>query len=307
MMILLASGRCDIPAFYSEWFYHRLKEGYVDVRNPYNEHMISRIYLEERNVDGIVFCTKNPIPMLSRLNEIPFPYIFHITLTPYQHDIEPQVITKTKIIEAIKTLAMKIGKERVFLRYDPILINDTYTVDYHARAFERLCAYVHTYVSGIIISFVDDYKNLRKHQHELCLEHMNDDMMRTIASRLGPIAQMYQIPVQTCAKKIDLREFGITQTPCFERQQLSKLFHKTIKSQGRSVRSNCACLPSVDIGDYNCCRHMCKYCYANYDEAVIQRRMQQHDPLSSVLIGHISKEDSIVVREERKIQQEALF
>lgn len=307
-MILLASGRCDIPAFYSEWFFHRLKEGFLDVRNPYNPHQISRIYLNKRNVDGIAFCTKNPIPMLPRLDEIHLPYLFHITLTPYQKDMEPGISNKSQIIEAVKELSKRIGKERVFLRYDPILINSIYTVEYHMRAFTRLCEILHPYISGIIISFVDDYKNLRKHEQELKMIPMEASLMRKIAEHLGPIAKQYQISVQTCAEQIDLREYGISNTPCFERHQLSKLFHKTIPDTSRNgVRANCACLPTVDIGDYNCCSHHCKYCYANYDETKIHERMQSHDPLSTVLIGKITKEDTIVVREEPSIQQAALF
>ena len=90
-MILFVSGRCDIPAFYSEWFFHRLEAGFVDVRNPYNEHQISRIRLSDDVVDCILFCTKDPRPMLPRLKEIPFPYLFHVTLTGYHSDIEPGV------------------------------------------------------------------------------------------------------------------------------------------------------------------------------------------------------------------------
>ena len=87
-MILFVSGRCDIPAFYSEWFFNRMNEGFVDVRNPYNEHQISRIILDGNYIDCILFCTKNPIPMLDRLDEIRFPYLFHVTLTGYHRDIE---------------------------------------------------------------------------------------------------------------------------------------------------------------------------------------------------------------------------
>ena len=119
-MILFVSGRCDIPAFYTPWFFHRLKEGYVNVRNPYDPHQISRIFLDEKNIDAILFCTKNPLPMLSRLDEIPFPFLFHITLTAYHKDIERHVPDKTKIIEGIKKLSEKIGKDKVIVRYDPV-------------------------------------------------------------------------------------------------------------------------------------------------------------------------------------------
>ena len=100
-MILFVSGRCDIPAFYTPWFFHRLKEGYVDVRNPYDPHQISRIFLDEKNIDA-TYLYQNRLPMLSRLDEIPFPFLFHITLTAYHKDIERHVPDKTKIIEGIK-------------------------------------------------------------------------------------------------------------------------------------------------------------------------------------------------------------
>ena len=103
-MILFVSGRCDIPAFYSEWFFNRLHEGYVDVRNPYNEHQISRIILDGNFIDCILFCTKDPSPMLERLDEISFPFLFHVTLTGYHQDIEPGIPDKRKIINHLKEL-----------------------------------------------------------------------------------------------------------------------------------------------------------------------------------------------------------
>ncbi len=307
MMILLASGRCDIPAFYSEWFYRRLKEGYVDVRNPYDPHSISRIYLNERNVDGIAFCTKNPIPMLSRLHEIFFPYMFHITITPYHSDMEPYVADKQKILCAVKELSDRIGRERVFVRYDPILLNARYTVRYHAQAFEQLCRQLQGYIAGCILSFVDDYKNLRAHQKEIQLYPMKEEKMKEIAFYIGEIAKRYHISVQTCAEEIDLQAYGILNTPCFERQHMTRLFQRNLaENEKQGVRKNCACLPTVDIGDYNCCRHLCKYCYANYDEKQIIERMKRHDPYSSVLIGHVTKEDTVHIREEKTVRQETL-
>lgn len=307
-MILMISGRCDIPAFYSEWFFQRIKEGFVDVRNPFNERQISRIYLNEKNIEGACFCTKNPIPMLDRLDEIPFPYYYHITITPYQNDIEPNVMNKTKIMEAIKTMSKKIGKEKVFIRYDPIVLTSTYTLDYHERAFNRLCAQLQGNIAGIVISFVDDYKNLRKHQKETNIKELNQQQMMDVAKRIGPIGKKYNIPIQTCAEQIDLSSYDISNTPCFDKVTMEKIFKRqiTVTSQ-KGVRNNCDCLPTVDIGDYNCCSHHCKYCYANYDEQQIQQRMKLHDPKSSVLIGHLTKEDQIRIREEKKVQQPSLF
>lgn len=307
-MILLASGRCDIPAFYSEWFFQRMVDGFIDVRNPYHEHQISRIFLNDKNIDGIAFCTKNPIPMLNRLDEIPFPYVFHITITPYMNEIEPQVIDKRKIIQAVIQLSKKLGKEKVIVRYDPIFINEKYTVAYHALAFERLCEQLQDYVSAIVISFIDDYKNVRKHKDELNMIPIDNAMMIEIAKYLGPIGKKYHMKIQTCAEKIDLKEYGILSTPCFEKEHISKIFQRNIEGYDKpSVRKNCDCLPTVDIGDYNCCDHHCKYCYANYDEQQIAQRMQLHDPLSTVLIGHIGVKDKITVREEKAVKQVSLF
>ena len=84
-MILNVSGRTDIVAFYSKWFLNRLKEGYVDVRNPFNPNLVSRIDFDD--VDLILFCTKNPIPIVDKLGDIKIPYIFYVTITPYKDDI----------------------------------------------------------------------------------------------------------------------------------------------------------------------------------------------------------------------------
>lgn len=159
-MILNVSGRTDIVAFYSEWFMNRYKEGYVDVRNPFSPKLVSRIYF--RDVDAIMFCTKNPIPILDRIQEIDKPILFHVTLTPYKRDIEPNVIAKDKIIEAIKKLSNIIGKDNVVVRYDPVFISDEYSLEYHVKAFDRVCSLLDGYVSKILISFIDNYKNVRK-------------------------------------------------------------------------------------------------------------------------------------------------
>ena len=102
-MILNVSGRCDIVAFYTPWFINRYREGYVDVRNPFYNKQVSRIYFKD--VDLIVFCTKNPMPIISYISEIKIPIIFHVTITPYHRDIEPGVYNKKSIIEAVKKIS----------------------------------------------------------------------------------------------------------------------------------------------------------------------------------------------------------
>lgn len=123
-MVLFVSGRTDIIAFYTKWFLNRLNEGFIDVRNPFNPNLVSRINFND--VDLILFCTKNPIPIINDLDKIKIPYLFHITITTYKSDIEPLVPSKAKVIEAVKEISKQIGKENIVIRYDPIFISDKY-------------------------------------------------------------------------------------------------------------------------------------------------------------------------------------
>lgn len=157
-MILNVSGRTDIVAFYSKWFMNRYKEGFVDVRNPFNPKLISRIYFED--VDLILFCTKNPLPIINDLKKIKKPIIFHVTLTPYKNDIEPNVPSKTEIIKGIKKISEIVGIDNLVVRYDPIFLSEKYNIDYHIKAFDKLCGLLNGYVHRIIVSFIDDYKNV---------------------------------------------------------------------------------------------------------------------------------------------------
>lgn len=302
-MILFASGRCDICAYYSEWLIQRVREGFVDVRNPFNEHQISRIYINASQVDCIVFCTKNPKPIFPYLEELKqFPLLFHVTLTPYHQDIEKNVVHKKQIIQNIIDLSKQLGSDHVIVRYDPILFTSRYSLNYHACAFEKMCQALEGYVTKFIISFVDMYKNTRMNAQKMGLIPIDENMMRQCASYLAPIAQKYHIQVQTCAEAIDLSEYGIKQGACFDAQELEKIIkHPLNKRMG--VRKQCQCIESVDIGDYNCCNHGCLYCYANYDETKINQRMKKHLPTSSVLLGKIEQEDVIHIRKEKKIRQ----
>lgn len=308
-MILNVSGRCDIPAYFSDWFFNRLEEGFVDVRNPYNEHQISRIYLNKEQIDAIIFCTKNPLPMLERIDEIPFPFMFHVTLTPYHNDIEPNLPEKKEIINAIKKLSEKIGKKRIVVRYDPILINSRYTLDYHVHAFEKLCESLEDYVDTYVISFLDDYQNTRKNKRILNHQTMTQTLAHQFATCIYPTIQKYHISVQTCAESsYDLSDCGIIDKPCFSKDVIEKITgHPYADESHKGVRKQCSCIETVDIGDYNCCMNGCRYCYANYDEKKILERMMQHNPTSSVLIGTLSLEDKIIERKSKKVKQISLF
>lgn len=211
-MVLNVSGRTDIVAFYSDWFIERYKEGYIDVRNPFYPKLISRIYF--KNVDLILFCTKNPIPILDKLKYIDKPILFHVTLTPYKKDIELNVLPKGIIIEAIKKLSKVIGIDNLTIRYDPIFISDKYNLDYHIKAFDKLCSLLNGYVNKIIVSFIDDYKNVRKNEKILNFREFTEKDYEIIGKNFSRIAKENSMTVQTCFENRNLVEYGFIKGEC---------------------------------------------------------------------------------------------
>lgn len=294
-MILNVSGRTDIVAFYTDWFMNRYHEGFVDVRNPFNHKLVSRIDFSD--VDAILFCTKNPIPILNKINEINKPIIFHVTLTPYKKDIEPNVPPKGEIVEAIKKLSKIIGKDNLVIRYDPIFISAKYTLDYHIKAFENLCSLLDGYVSKILISFLDDYKNVRKNEKVLNFKELEESDYKAIGENFSISALKHHMIVHTCFEDRNLTEYGFSKDECLSRELAYKLTGKVYKKEWKARKEGkCHCVQMVDIGVYNSCKHFCKYCYANYDEKQVQDNFINHDPNSSLLVGKLNESDIIKKR-----------
>ena len=293
-MILNVSGRTDIVAFYSKWFLNRLKEGYVDVRNPFNPNLVSRINFED--VDLILFCTKKPIPIIDKLDDIKIPYIFHVTITPYKKDIEPNLPSKSDIIEAVKKISTTIGIENVYVRYDPIFISKKYNVEYHIKAFKKLCSLLKGYVKTIIVSFIDNYQNVRKNLPYLKYRSFTEEDYKLIGENFSKIAKNNNMVVQTCFEERNLTEYGFIKGECMSKELAFKLTGKTYKKWQARKGSACNCVELVDIGVYNSCNHLCKYCYANYDESKVKININNHDINSSLLIGHINSNDIIKPR-----------
>lgn len=293
-MILNVSSRTDIIAFYTPWFINRLKEGFVDVRNPFYKYNVSRIYFSD--VDAFVFCTKNPMPILPYLHLLKKPILFHVTLTPYDRKVEPNVPKKSHVIASIKKLSTVLGKENIYVRYDPIFINDTYTVNYHIKVFAKLMEHLDGYVSHVIVSFLDNYKNVQKNISVLNPKKITDDMYREIGLNFSKVAKEHNITVQTCCEEHNLIEYGFKKEDCISATLAYKLTGKTNFKYWKARGRNCKCIEMVDIGAYNSCKHYCKYCYANYNEEEINKNVLKHDVNSSLLIGHLSMADKIVVR-----------
>ncbi len=295
-MILFASGRTDIPAFYSNWFINRVKVGFVDVRNPFNQKLVSRIYFSD--VDMIMFCSKNPLPMINKLDILKVPVLFHVTITPYSKDVEPNIPDKRLIIEGVKKLSLVLGIDNVVVRYDPIFLSDKYNVDYHIKAFDKLCKNLNGYINKIIVSFMDEYKNVRSNKNILKYRTFTREDYKKIGEAFSKSAMDNGMSVQTCFEDEDLTQYGFVKGECLSHELAYILTGKKFKSSNVRKEKKCECVQMVDIGDYNSCMHMCKYCYANYDEKAVSNNFERHDDNSSLLIGSIQRDDVIKVRKK---------
>lgn len=224
-MIISASRRTDIPTYYSDWFYNRIKDGFVYVRNPMNIHQISKVSLSPDVVDGIVFWTKNPRPMMDRLDLLKdYMYYFQFTVNSYAQDIEANIPSKNNvIIPTFQELSKLIGPERVIWRYDPILLSQKYSIEYHVHYFEEIAKRLSGYTSKCVISFVDLYRNTQKNTKSLGLLPMETKTMYEIARRLVEIASKHNIVIESCAEKINLEQFGIEHGHCVDCDLFEKL------------------------------------------------------------------------------------
>lgn len=311
-MILSVSRRTDIPNYYSEWFINRMKEGFLYVRNPMNIHQVSKIMLSPDIVDCIVFWTKNPKPMLDKLDALKeYKYYFQFTLTGYGRDVEKGLPHKKKeVIPVFKELSKKIGSEKVIWRYDPIFFNENYTKEYHINAFSQIAEELEGYTHRCVISFVDFYAKNRKGMEELKLQETKERQLVSFSGKLQEVALAKGIEVFSCAEKIDLSECGIKHGSCIDKNIIEEITGCKIEiSKDKNQREECGCVESVDVGSYNTCLNGCKYCYANFSEKAVCSNVKKCDVNSPLLCGNIEDIDKITERKMKslKIQQISLF
>lgn len=307
-MIISASRRTDIPGFYSEWFFNRIKEKYVWVPNPYNTKMISRIDLSPAVVDCIVFWTKNPAPMLDRLDELQdYKYYFQFTLNPYGEDIENRMPPLQKRIENFQRLADKIGKERVVWRYDPLLTNPKYDVSFHKEAFAGIAYALRNHTDRCMLGFIDHYQHIRKEVSKLDISPLKEEEIEELAVSFKQTVDQYpSLRLTTCTKKVDLAPVGISSGMCIDKELIEKIIGCPIAAKkDKNQRNICNCIESIDIGTYESCLNGCVYCYAikgNYRTAECNNR--KHDKNSPMLIGNIKEGDTIKERKMKSFREQ---
>lgn len=304
-MILSVSRRTDIPNYYSDWFFSRIKEGFLYVRNPMNVHQISRINLSPDVVDCIVFWTKNPANMIEKLNYLGnYAYYFQYTLTGYGKDVEPNLPNKREeLIPTFKRLSEKIGKEKVIWRYDPILISKRYTMDYHLKAFEEIACNLADYTEKVVISFVDIYSKTQRNTRELDIKQMTNEEMISLAGKMAQIASKYNLIIESCAEQINLQEVGIQHGSCIDKKLIERILGcKLIVEKDKNQRGECGCFESVEIGTYNTCLNGCKYCYANFNDNKVKENIKLYDQDSALLCGNITSNDRITDRKVKSLK-----
>ena len=284
-MILSVSRRTDIPAFYSDWFFEQMKNGFVFVLNPINQQKIAKIKLEpikiknmesdllgqrkiemQGNLEGIVFWTKNPKPMIKRLNELgDIEYYFLYTLNAYPKNIEANLPSLEERIETFKELSKHCP---VVWRYDPILLAEGIDVEWHKREFEKLCKVLSGYTKHCKISFViESYSGCAKSVWAPNLSQKHE-----ILEAFSHIARENNIQIEACAESGDWSKYGIVPSKCIDGEIFEELLTEKFKKQNTTIkrknnklngtRKFCGCMPAVDIGRYDTCRHGCNYCYA---------------------------------------------
>ena len=305
-MILSVSRRTDIPNYYSEWFYNRIKDGFVYVRNPMNAHQVSKISLSPELVDCIVFWTKNPKPMMDRLSEISaYNYYFQFTLTGYGKDIESNVPHKKEVmIPIFQELSQKIGNNKVIWRYDPIIFTSKYTPEYHIKAFEQIATALRGYTKKCVISFVDIYAKNKKNMENLDAYQISDAMLIDFLIEISRIAKENNMVVASCAENIDLSKCNIEHNCCIDKTLIENIIGCRLNvDKDKNQRAECGCVESVEIGTYNTCKNGCKYCYANYSPESVIKNCHNYDVNSPLLCGTVMENDVITERKVRSIRE----
>lgn len=303
-MILSASRRTDIPTFYSEWFYNRIKEKSVCVRNPMNKYQVSRIDISPEVVDCIVFWTKDPAPMLSRLDELrDYKYYFQFTLNGYDRDLEPNLAPLENRISTFKCLSEKLGSKCVIWRYDPIIITNKYTTEYHLRCFEKIATSLKGYTKKVVISFVDVYATKNKgNLTEAGNKFLTPNRLNDFAKQLADIARANDMEIATCAEAVDLEFCGIKHNSCIDKELIESIIGYSLKVKADGQREGCGCVKCEDIGSYNTCMHGCRYCYANYQDDVVKEMYSRYDVDSPILCDEITADDKVTDRPVKSLR-----
>jgi hypothetical protein len=292
-MVISASRRTDIPAFYAEWFINRIRAGYCTVPNPVNPKRISYVSLNPNDVDVIVFWTRNPKPLIKRLAELDrrgFRYYFQYTILANPRILDPKSPGTKPSIETLKSLADHIGPDRVIWRYDPIVITNKCPSYHHLEKISYIASSLRGYTKRLIISMLDTYQHTERRMRSLekkglRVSLLDGERFRCFIKSIVEIAKTNGMEIFSCAEENGLDRLGVASGKCIDDRLIEKVFkimvtHKKDPHQ----RPACGCVMSKDIGMYDTCPFNCVYCYATRNFVSVKRNFLKHDPKSSSII-----------------------
>jgi DNA repair photolyase len=297
-MIISASRRTDIPAFYADWFMKRVREGYFYRVNPFNSRQVSGFSLKPEDVDAICFWTKNPRPLMKYLDELDgrgLNYYFQFTLNTYDRIFEPKVPPLQERIETMIELAGRIGPEQVVWRFDPIILSSVTPVAWHLEQAEQIASRLKNAARRLVFSFYDFYGKGQGRLNKalqgtgITLEDITSfeqkDALFQVARGFKDIADRHGLQIFSCSEDIDLTAIGIQHGACIDGKLISELFGVNATSgKDKNQRASCGCVESADMGIYNTCHFRCAYCYANFNEGMIENNRRKHYPDSPSLL-----------------------
>jgi len=271
-MIVSASRRTAVPAFFVSDFLVSMRRGFLDVRNPYDARRIRRVSLKPEDVDVVVFWTKNPLPMEGRFGEFEaygIPCLVLFTLTPYGADLEPGVPGKEAVLDSFFRLSDRLGPERVSWRYDPVVIADGMDESWHLSRFGELARRLEGRTERCIASLVSPYSSIKKNLVRIGWQDPDPVRRRRLFEGLSGLAEAHGMKFQTCAEEPtgpqepEALEFRDLRGACLDPDLLSRIAGRELGlSRDPYQRKHCLCAKSVDIGVYGSCRAGCAYCYA---------------------------------------------
>lgn len=309
--IISASRSTDIPAFHADWFKTRLDAGYCKWRNPFNHRSV---YVSFERARAFVFWTKNAAPFLTLLPELDrrgLAYYFQFTLNDYEAEVlEPHVPPLAERLATFMQLSQMLGSHRVIWRHDPLVLTDALTVDSLLAKIERIGGQLHPHTEKLVFSFADitGYAKVRKNLQEagVPFREFDESAMHTFAAGLAPMLADWRIAGCTCAETIDLASYKISHNRCIDGQLLLRvsgndpeLLHafgiecpivagepfdqSPLKDKGQ--RKQCGCIASKDIGQYDTCSYLCRYCYANASPQAVQDNLTHITPQAESIVA----------------------
>lgn len=302
-MIISASYKTDIPAFYGEWFMNRLKAGYCRLTNPFNRSQAMTVSLRRESVDGIVFWTKNLGPFVDHLRtirDLGFPFIVQYSINAYPRTLEFSVVNHERSIDHMRMLAGEFAPGVGVWRYDPIVFSSLTSRDFHRDNFARLAKALEGTTDEVVLSFAQVYKKTKRNMdwaaRKFCFswrDPLQEEKLKLLGE-LSTIAATHGFRTTLCSQPEFLVP-GVGESMCVDAPRLMRLWNISFKSQIKGNRPGCMCAGSKDIGDYDTCPHGCVYCYAVMNRELAKTRYKRHDPLGEFLFTTGNEPSNVAV------------